>query len=180
MEPANHSQPVVRAGDLDGLGRVYSEEGHLITHSGENILKAVKGWDLDVISPWRRILPKTIFSGFGGKTSSTLYVTTERIVLVRDIDVWREVKGELTPLGLPTAAAKEILLKRLKSAGARQFCEIWPGKLRVVKKKRRERRWSWLELHLLGTDGNQYAITLWKTDGLDRETLALIQSQFGG
>jgi len=121
---------------------------------------------------------ETIFSGFGGKASSKLFVTTDRLVLVRDIDVWREVKGELTPLGLPAAAAKEIHLRELKSAGAREFCEIYSRKLRVVKKKRIDRRWSWLDLHLIGADRRQYAITIWKTEGLDPDTLTLIESQF--
>ena len=103
---------------------MYSSEGNLITRSGEEILKVVEGWDLDVISPWRRILARTVFSGFGGKTSSKLYITTQRIVLVRDIDAWRQLKGELTPLGLPTAAAKESRLKELKASGARNFVKF--------------------------------------------------------
>jgi hypothetical protein len=178
MESRNLSRPIVSAGDLDGLGRIYSEDGDLIKNSGEILIRAAEGWDVDVVSPWRRLLPKTVFSGFGGKASSRLYVTTDRIVLVRDIDAWREVKGELTPLGLPAAAAKEIHLKKLKATGARQYCEIWPGEFRLIKRKRIERRWSWLDLRLLGTDGKQYGITLWKTGGLDPETLTLIQSQF--
>ena len=178
MELVDDLSPIVRVGDVGGLGEVYSEWGGLITESGEEILKTVEGWDLDVISPWRRVLPKTVFAGFGGEASSKLYVTTSRIVLVRDIDVWREVKGELTPFGIPSAAAKEIHLKELKSLGARQFCEIRPRKLRVIKKKRIDRRWSWLDLRLLSGDGKQYAITIWKTKGRDPETLTLIESQF--
>ena len=73
---------------------------------------------------------------------------------------------------------KEIHLKELKSVGARQFCEIRPRKLRVIKKKRIDRRWSWLDLRLLSGDGKQYAITIWKTKGRDPETLTLIESQF--
>ena len=178
MELLDDLSPVVRVGDLDGLAKIYSERGGLITESGEKILKTVEDWDLDIISPWRRVLPKTIFAGFGGEASSKLFVTTNRLVLVRDIDVWREVRGEVTPLGIPAAAAKEIHLKELKSLGARQFCEIRPRKLRVVKKKRIDRRWSWLDLHLLAADDTQYAITIWKTKGRDPETLTLIESQF--
>src|SRR5688572_5466185 len=126
MESRANTHPVVRAGDLDGLGSVYSESGQLIAGSDEQILGTAEDWEVNVRSPWRTVLPRFVFMGFGGKVSSRLYVTTERIVLVRDIDVWREVKGELTPLGLPAAAAKEIHLKNLKSAGARQSCEIWP------------------------------------------------------
>jgi hypothetical protein len=179
MESASQARPIIRAGDLDGLGTTYSPSGDLILSSGERIVKVAEGWDMDVVSPWRRILPKTVFSGFSGKTSSKLFVTTNRIVLIRSIDAWRELKGELTPLGLPAAAAKEVYLKRLKAAGAWQFCEIWPQALKVVKHKKLERRWSWLDLRLIGSDGKQYGVTLWKAGGLDPDTLTVLQSRFG-
>lgn len=176
METTNNSLPVVRVGDLDGLGRVYSEWSGLIARPDEQVVRTADGWEINVRSPWRAILPRSVFAGFGGKVSSKLYVTTERIVVIREIDVWRELKGDLSPLGVPAAAAKEAHLNKLKAAGARQYCEIWPRKLRVVKKK--PGRSSWLDLRLIGTDGKQYAITLWKTDGTDPETMRLIQSQF--
>lgn len=166
----------VHAGDIDGLGSVYSESGGLIAESGEEILRTADGWEINVRSPWRTVLPKIVFAGFGKKASSKLYVTTERIVLVRDIDVWREIKGELTPLGIPGATAKEIHLKKLKERGARHYCQIWPRELKLVKKKLG--RSSWLDLRLLGKDGKQYAVTMWKTDGLDAETLGLVESRF--
>jgi hypothetical protein len=178
MEQTEDKRPVVRAGDLDGLGKVYSEWGGLITKSGEEILNTFQGWDIDVSSPWRKVLPKVIFPGFQGKASSKLFVTTDRLVLVREIDVWRELKEELSPLGIPAAAAKEIHLRRLKSAGARQFCEIWPRNFRVVKIKRIDKRWSSLDLRLLGIDGRRYEVIISKTDGLDPVTLTFIQSQF--
>jgi len=119
-----------------------------------------------------------MFSGFGGRASSKLFVTNKRIVLVRDIDPWRELKGELTPLGLPNAAAKEARLKRAKSLGARQYCEIRPPDLRVVRRKSVDRPRSWISLRLVGIDGKQYAVTLWKTDGPDQITRTLIETQF--
>jgi hypothetical protein len=180
MESMEHVSPVIRAGDQDGLGTVYSEAGGLITRSGEEILKIAQGWDIDVSSPWRKVLPKVIFAGFGGKVSSKLYVTTERMVLVREIDVWRELKEELSPLGVPAAAAKEVHLRRLKSSGARQFCEIWPRSFRVARMKRIDKRWSTLDLRLVGADGRRYEVIISKTDGLDPETLTFIQSQFTG
>ena len=178
MEPDDRAHPPVHAGDLDGLRRIYSGTGGLITESGEKILLATTGWDAEVSSPCRRFLPRIIFAGFGGQTSSKLFVTTKRLVLVRDIDTWRELKGELTPLGLPTAAAKEARLKKLKALGGRQYCEIRPQNLRVVKKRSFDRRQSWIDLRLIGTDGRQYAVTLWKTDGPDQDTRSLIESQF--
>ncbi len=179
MESGLQARPVVRAGDLDGLRRIYSDVGGLVTEPDEEIARVAAGWEVNVRSPWRRFLPKSIFEGFGGKASSKLFVTNQRIVLVRDIDPWRELKGELTPLGIPTAAAKEVRLKQLKSRGARQYCEIRPRDLRVVKKRSFDQPRSWLDLRLLSVDGQQYAITLWKTDGPDAETRALVESQFG-
>ena len=178
MKSTRDSRPVLRVGDMEGLGQIYSEWGGLIPRSGETILKTAEGWDMDVSSPWRKFLPGVIFAGFGGEAASKLYVTTERIVLVRDIDTWRELKEELSPLGVPAAAAKEVHLRNLKQAGARQFCEVWPRNFRVVKMKRRDHRWSWLDLRLVGADEKRYEIIISKTDGLDPETLTLIQSQF--
>jgi hypothetical protein len=176
MESSDTAHWVVRAGDIDGLGSVYSERGALIERSGEKVLRTADGWEVNVRSPWRTVLPRSLFAGFGGNVASNLYVTTERIVILREIDVWRELKEDLSPLGVPAAAAKEVHLRKLKAAGARQYCEVWPRELRVVKRK--IGRSSWLDLRLIGTDGKQYAITLWKTKGLDPETLTLIQSQF--
>jgi hypothetical protein len=178
MESNNRARSLVRSGDQDGLRRIYSDAGGLVTESDEEILIAATGWDAEVCSPWRRFLPKILFAGFGGQASSKLFVTTKRIVLVRDIDTWRELKGELTPLGLPTAAAKEARLKKLKSLGVRQYCEIRPLDFHVVKKKSLDHRKSWIDFRLVGTDGKQYAITLWKTDGPDQDTQTLIESQF--
>src|SRR5438445_5624801 len=179
MESDPRVYPVVRAGDLDGLRRIYSDTGGLVTESDEQIVRVATSWDVNVRSPWRKFLPRSIFEGFDGKATSKLFVTNRRIVFVRDIDPWRQLKGELTPLGIPTAAAKEVRLKQLKSRGARQYCEFRPRDFRVVKIKRFDRPRSRLDLRLVGVHGRQYAITLWKTDGLDQETRALIESQFG-
>jgi hypothetical protein len=178
MESADKSRPLVRAGDLDGLGRVYSEWGSLIARSEEKTLATGEGWEMNIRSPWRTVFPRTVFPGFGGTSSSRLFVTTERIVLVRDINVWRELKDELSPLGVPTAAAKEIRLQKLKAAGARQYCEIRPRDFRVVKLKKSNKRSSWLDLRLIGSDARRYAITAWKTNGADTRILSIIESQF--
>lgn len=171
---------VLRAGDRDGFGKVYSEGGGLIPRSDEEIVKTIEGWDMNVRSPWRRILPRIVFAGFRGKVSSRLYLTTKRIVLIRNIDAWREVKEELTPLGLPAAAAKEIHLKKLKAAGVRQFCEIWLRSFRVVRMRRFDRPRAGMDIRLLGQDGQQYGIRIWKTDGTDSETLSLLESLLTG
>lgn len=178
MKDDSRSSSIVRAGDRNGFGVVYSADGELLCQSGESILRISNGWDMNVRSPWRRVLPRMIFSGYSGDASSKLYLTTSRIVLIREIDVWRELRGELTPLGLPTAAAKEVELGKLKAAGLRQYCEIWPQRLRVIKAKSYNKGSSWLGLRLLGIDGHQYAITLWKTKGMDEETLSMIESRF--
>ncbi len=172
------SSKVIQVGDLAGLGTIYDLSGELIRHPGEEVLRCVRDWDLDVMSPWRRVMPKTLFSGFHGRATSRLYVTSNRIVLVREVDEWRELAGELTPLGLPNATIKERRLVALKRAGVRQFCQIVPGALTLVSLRRYRKRRSILDMKLVGNDGREYAITIWKTDGMDENTLDLIQARF--
>src|SRR5204863_1468974 len=107
METTTYSSAGVRAGDSEGLGRVYAESGDIVLIPDEEVLKTSPGWDIDVTSPSRKILPKLIFAGFGGKASSELYITNQRTVLVTGLDLWRELKEELPPQGVPSAAAQE-------------------------------------------------------------------------
>jgi hypothetical protein len=168
----------VRAGDRLGQGTVYSRSGQLIHKQGEKVLSELDHWDVDVISPWRRLLPHTVFPGFHGEPSSRLYITSLRIVLIREIDEWRELAGELYPLGLPNAAAKDSFLRQLKKEGVRQFCEIYPSALRVISAKKYVKRKSMLDLRLIANDGHQYGIMIWKMAGGDSRALDLILSRF--
>ena len=174
---ARLSQPV-RAGSVDGRGHVYGANGELLGRPGESYLEIATGWDMDVSSPWRRWLPKTIFMGFSSRVASELYITTDRIVLIREINHWRETSGEVTPLGIPNAVAKQAELKKLKNVGAREFCEVDPKTLRLVSSKRYTRRGSMIDMRLVAKDGHQYAISFWKTDGKDDRMLDLIEAQF--
>src|SRR5437667_9925312 len=140
METTTDSSAGVRAGDSEGLGRVYSESGDIVLIPDEEVLKTSPGWDIDVTSPWRKILPKLIFAGLSGKASSDLYITNQRIVLLREIDLWRELREELSPLRIPSAAAKERHLRRPESAGVRQHSERQPGNFRAVRRNRPNRR----------------------------------------
>ncbi len=178
MQSGRQSGNLVRAGDRTGLGTVYSQWGGLIPRAGESILKTSDDWEMDVKSPWRSVLPGVIFMGFSGEVSSKLYITSQRIVLVRKIDVFREVKGELTPLGLPKAAEKEQRLKSLQAAGVRQFCEIWPRELRVVRLRRFGTPNRAMDIFLVGSDGRKYLVSIWKPKGADPETLTLVESRF--
>jgi hypothetical protein len=169
---------IVRAGDLEGLGKVYSQWGGLIPRLDEQIVASAEGWDMDVRSPWRSVLPGMIFMGFTGPISSKLFVTSDRVVLIRTIDPFRELKGELTPLGLPKAAEREASLRRLQTAGARQFCEIWPKYLRIAKMKEHGRPAHAVDLFLLGSNGLQYAVSFWKPQGSEPAVVSLIESRF--
>lgn len=171
-------QSAVRAGDLDGLGRIYSQWGGLLPLAGERILKSEENWEMNVKSPWRSVLPGMIFVGFTGPVSSRLYITSERIVLIREIDVFRELRDELTPLGVPKAAEKEVVLRRKKTAGAREYCELHPGSLRVSRLKRHGRPARALDLYLIDSDSRRYAVSLWKSVGSDPDTISLIESRF--
>lgn len=168
----------VRAGDVRGRLILYDAAGELVPEEGERILKVAKGWDMTACTPWRRFFPKVIFLGLNKPASSRLYVTSSRVVLLRDIDSWRQVAGDMTPLGIPNAVATKVELDRLSSAGVRQYCEVRPGALRLVRARRSAKPGAWLGLRLIGDDGLRYAVSFWKTDGEDSETLSLIETRF--
>lgn len=178
MNRGKQTHLAIRAGDLDGLGTVYSQWGGLLPTPGERVIKSVEGWEMDVKSPWRSVLPGMIFVGFTGEVSSRLHVTNERIVFVREIDVFRELRDQMTPLGLPEAAATEATLRKKKAAGAREYCEIRPSQLRISRAKRHGRPSRALDLFLIGPDSRQYAISVWKVTGSDPETISLLESRF--
>lgn len=178
MLSTDKNQVAVWAGDQEGRAVVYNPWGSLVEEHGESIIELATGWDMNVRSPWRGILPKIVFMGFNGKAISKLYITTTRVVLIREIDPWRETKGEMTPLGMPNAVATQVELRKKKQAGIRQFCEVRPQRLRLVSRKRYVKRGCMVDMRLLGRDDTQYAIAYWKTDGKDDKTLALIESQF--
>lgn len=172
------SADVIRSGDIEGRLTLYDAAGELLLKPEESLIRVAEGWDMNVRSPWRRILPNVIFAGFSKKVSSRLYVTTLRIVLIRDIDPWREVKGDMTPLGMPAALAKAASLKELEVAGIRQFCEVHPESLRAARIRTARTQGAWIGLHLVGADGRQYAVSYWKVEGKDVKTLSLLESRF--
>jgi len=178
MKSSDQSRRPVRAGNVEGRGSLYDAKGNLLGRPGESYLEIAVGWDMDVWSPWRRFLPKPIFMGFSTKVDSRLYITTDRIVLIREIDPWRETTGEMSPLGIPNAVAKQSELKKLKEAGIKQYCEVYPQTMKLVSSRRYVKRGSMVDMRLVGPDGRQYAISFWKTDGRDNKVLDLIEAQF--
>lgn len=179
MKSDDPSYSAVRVGDVRGLGSVYDRGGDLIALPGEEILGIGSGWDMNVSSPWRRVLPKVIFLGFNTKAFSKLYITSKRIVLIREIDEWREVAGEMTALGMPTAIAKQVRLKEVKASGIRTFCELRPDMLHTVSLRKSRKSESWIGLRLVDSAGHRYAVSFWTTSGRDPETLSLLESRFG-
>lgn len=170
--------PGIKAGDVEGRGSIYTNDGALVLLPGEVTIRVANAWDMHVWSPWRRVRPKVIFLGFNPEATSLLYITSVRVVLIRDIDPWREVAGEMTPLGIPTAVAKEAQLRHLKASGIRRFCDIRPSLFSVAKCTKSTRGGSRIGLRLKDGRGVQYAVTYWKTDGMDNETLNLLESRF--
>ena len=158
---------------------IYDRTGQLVSRSDESVLRVADGWDMEACMDWRRFLPKILFEGFNGPVSSTLYITTERVVIVRVIDVWRETKGDMSALGIPGGLAKATDLRHLASLGAREYCEFNPKELRVARLRRLKTLKSWLDFYLIGTDGLKYEILIWKAEGEDAETTSLLESRFG-
>jgi len=155
MSSQNVADSAIRTGDVDGLGRLYSEFGGPILHPQEAMLAERQGCDLAAYGSWRLFFPKRIFHPLPGKPSGTLHVTSDRLIFIRAIDVWKEVKPLLTPLGLPTAAEKESNLNRLKAIGARQYCEIFPSRLQLLHVRRKS---GLLHLRLRGIEGSRYEV----------------------
>jgi len=173
--PTSPESPI-RAGDIDGLGRVYSEQGGPILHSRETVLAQRKGCDIAAYGSWRIFFPKRLFHPMPGSPKGTIYLTSERLLFVRDIDVWQEVKPLLTPLGLPTAAEKRSKLSKLKERGARQYCEVLRAKLRPVRMKRKR---MLLHFRLLSEDHRKYELFVY-TDTDDPSFFEFLEnSTFG-
>ncbi len=168
----------VEVGDVDGRDTLYDRSGSLIAGPGEEVLRVGNGWDMNVRRPWRRLLPRILFMGFNGRVVSKLYVTSFRIVLVREVDTWRELAGEMTILGAPTAAGKEARLRNLRQSGARQYCAVRPDSLRLVSSRRFVKHGSRIDLQLIGSDSEQYAISFWKSDGTYDSMVDLLESRF--
>ncbi len=170
--------PIMWVGDEAGRNVVYDASGNLILAESEDVLRVATGCDVTVYTPWRRVLPRVLFLGFNKPTQSKLYVTSERIVLIREIDSWRQLRGEMTPLGFPNAIATKVELDRMSGAGTRQFCQIRPYAFRLVRVRRSRRPGAWLGLRLVGNDGLRYAVSIWKTNGEDIETLSMVEARF--
>src|SRR5438552_19028893 len=98
MESGAQAYPVVRAGDLDGLQRIYSDTGGLVSESDEEIVRVAASWDVNVRSPWRKFLPRSIFQGFDGNAVSKLFATNRSIVRLRDTHAWRQRAARRTRL----------------------------------------------------------------------------------
>lgn len=150
-------ESLVRAGDIDGLGTVYSESGGILLRPTESILVQLASCDLAAYGSWRMFFPKRIFHPLPGNPSGTVYITSERLVFLRKIDSWKEVKPLLTPLGLPAAAEKGAKLRRLEARGARQYCEALLSRLELAHMKRTT--WS-SRFRLRSRDGRKYELFL--------------------
>ena len=153
MIKPDHTEPPVRAGDIDGLGRVYSEFGGPILRPHEKVLHQRENCEAAIYGSWRLFFPKRLFDSLPGNPSGTIHVTSERVIFLREIDIWKEVKPLLTPLGLPTAAQKEARLKQLKARGARQYCVLSPSALKLIRLRRKP---ALFHARLLATDGAKY------------------------
>ena len=161
----------ISAGSIDGLGRIYSEFGGPILRSQENVLAQLKGVDMAAYGSWRIFFPRRLFHPLPGTPSGTMYVTSQRLIFLRGIDVWKEVKPLLTPLGLPAAAEKESVLQKLKAKGALQYCEILPSQLQLTRVKRKP---MLLHLRLLSRVGGKFEMFVY-TDREDPDFFNLLE-----
>lgn len=175
MNTKTEFETPIRVGDLDGLGVIYSETGALVVSPRENILKERSGCDAHVTASWRSILAKTFFSSAPGTPSGHLYITTHRVVLIRKLDLWKEIKPLLTPLSLPAAAGKENRAKEIISRGGRQYCEIPTSRFTISAARRKD---TLAILYLKDSNGAKYRVVLY-TDEPDPDFLLFVQNRFG-
>jgi len=168
----SRSPPPISVGDIDGLGRVYAETGSLVTNSSEKVITTRSGCDLHVSESWRSLFVRTLFAVAPGKLAGRLHLTDRRMVLIRDIDVWKEVKPLLTPLGFPAAAEKHSRLKEIKARGARQYCEI---DLATVSISHAREKSTMLFLYITGSNGQKYRVIVY-TDLADSRFFSNIKA----
>ncbi len=174
MAESASAPQLVRAGDLDGLDRVYTTAGRLVVERGEIILRTFLGCDIGAFLSWRPVFPRRLFSPYTPPRESRLHVTTHRIVLVREIDVAKEVDPLMFPVGMYAATRRESRLREILAQNGRYYCEIRAPQLTVVRAKARR---GILFTKLLGPDSSKYAV-FFHTDPRDREPIPLIRSQF--
>ncbi len=180
-------EDAVRPGSLDGFGTIYDQEARLIAKSNERIEREAARWDAEVLSPWKRVLPKILFDFQDPRLhrglQSALYITSERIVLIREVPGWGESRSRMAPpfrSGGMTAEEEVALIQRLAFplSKGRQYLEVWPDRLDVVELNRSDRRRSFLEVRAHGRDRREFRIYFQRESGPDPTTSALIESRF--
>ena len=162
---------MIRAGDVDGLGRLYSEFGGPMFQAHETVLAQRQGCDVAAYGSWRIFFPRRLFYPLPGNPSGTLHLTSERLIFIRNIDIWKEVKPLLTPLGVPTAVERESKLKGMKAIGARQYCEVSYSGHKLIRVKRKP---GLLHLRFMTRDNRKYELFVY-TDKDDPAFFDLIE-----
>lgn len=158
MSRDESNRAAVRGGDISGLRSVYTDDGTLILHGGEQLLGTWRDCDIAAFAAWRPFFARPVFHAYPGRTESRLYITTRRIVLLRKIDIWKEVKPLLTPLGVGDAVSEQSRLSRTVALHGREFCEVLTNRLMI--KRFRERR-TILLMKLIDMDGAKYTIAFY-------------------
>jgi len=168
----------IRAGDLDGLWSVYTSSGDVVLEPGEHVVRRRVACELAAFDVSKRFRSRSIFASLRGPPTGTLFVTDRRMIFVRDIDVWREVKPLMTPLGMPTGIAESYKLKAVKAQGGRRYCIIPRAGLRLKLARRWARgRGGRTRLRVDGEDGSRYEIYIY-TEPNDPEFLSVVEGRF--
>ena len=170
------ANPPIRAGNLDGLGSVYSDSGGLMPADSERLLRSRGGCELAVFNSWRVLGTKAVFSAMPAPFTGKLFVTDRRLVFIREIDVWKEVKPLMTPFGIPAGLARDSKLGAIKARGGRQYCEMLTSDLRLHRARHRKKS---TDMYLEGSDGRRYEVYLY-TDVKDPEFYAFVEGRFSG
>ncbi len=170
----NDANAGIEVGDLDGLNRIYGPDGGVLTKSGETVLGVRDRCELGAFESWRKLFAPLVFESLRGASAGRVFVTTERLVFLREIDTWKQVKASMSPLGLPGAVVKEAELNRIKGAGGRQYFQLWTSGFSLAWAKRVD---GLIGLRLVGRDGRKWRVVV-HADIDDPPFFALIEGRF--
>jgi len=156
---AHPASRFLTAGDIDGLNRIYSSVGALVTLPNERVLAVWPGFDMAVFSGWSIFTSKCLVDSGPSPPYGRLYSTSARIVMMREVDIQKEIRPLLTEHGISGAERLADRLASLASRHGRYYAELWPAHLRLMKTKRL--LWGKVKqfnLNLLSDDGARFQV----------------------
>jgi hypothetical protein len=112
----------MRSGSVEGKGVVYDELGRPILQEHEHIVRSIPNDNLDVSEAVGFAGMRSIFDASAER--GVLYITSRRVLYVREPNAVLAAKRNLYPVGMADALADAYKARVLERLDAREFCEI--------------------------------------------------------